>query len=172
MTNETKEARVNQAMEMLKGATIHQLNMFVESGAKVVYKEVAAASEKTAEPHFPLNKSEEEGRQWYDFLIGKGFIASDTEQACWLYMMGFSSTLPSELKPIAWLKTVETAQLMIRRVHGNLLDTKQLTVAKMTSLASQCFTKQGEPLRLSKPKKEYSQDADEIEHFLPTISDL
>ena len=122
--------------------------------------------------HFPLNKSEDEGRQWYDFLIGKGFIANDTEQACWLYMMGFSNTMPSELKPIAWLKTVETARLMIRKVHGNLLNNKQLSVARMAELASQCFTKQGAPLKLSKPKKEYSQDADDIENFLPTISDL
>lgn len=122
--------------------------------------------------HFPLNKSEDEGRQWYDFLISKGFIPDDTEQACWLYMMGFSSTLPEVVKPIPWLKTVETAQLMIRKVHGNLLATKQLTVARMTELASLCFTKQGKPLRLSKPRKENSQDADKIENFLPTISDL
>lgn len=122
-------------------------------------------------PHFPLNKTEEEGRQWYDFLVSKGFIAEDTEQTCWLYLMGFSNTLPVEMKPIAWLKTVETAQLMIRKVHGNLLSTKQLTIGKMTELASQCFTKQGEPLRLSKPRKENSHDADEIENFLPTISD-
>lgn len=123
-------------------------------------------------PHFPLNKSEEEGRQWYDFLVNKGFIANDTEQSCWLYMMGFSNTLPSEVKPIVWLKTVETAQLMIRKVHGNLLDTKQLTIARMTELASQCFTKQGAPLKLSKPRKENSQDADDIEKFLPTFSDF
>ncbi len=125
-----------------------------------------------ASPHFPLTGSEEEGKQWFDYLVSKGFIANDTELACWLYVMGFSSQQPLQLKPIAWLKTVETAQMMIRKVHANLLNTKQLTVAKMYELASQCFTKQGEPLRLSKPKKEYSQDADDIEEFLPTVSDL
>ena len=125
-----------------------------------------------ASPHFPLTGSEEEGKQWFDYLVSKGFIAKDTELACWLYVMGFSSQQPLQLKPIAWLKTVETAQMMIRKVHANLLNTKQLTVAKMYELASQCFTKQGEPLRLSKPKKEYSQDADDIEEFLPTVSDL
>ena len=52
------------------------------------------------------------------------------------------------------------------------IDAKKLSVVKMEELASQCFIKQGEPLKLAKPKKEISADADEIENFLPTISDL
>ena len=42
MTIEEKRALVAQAMGMLQGASINQLNMFVESGAKVVYQEVGA----------------------------------------------------------------------------------------------------------------------------------
>ena len=108
----------------------------------------------------------------FDFLIAKGFIERDSELDCWLYLMGFSSSQPTEVKPIAWLKTVETARMMLRKVHGNLIDAKKLSVVKMEELASQCFIKQGEPLKLAKPKKEISADADEIENFLPTISDL
>ena len=127
--------------------------------------------EKSA-PHFPLNKSEAVGKQWFDFLIGKGFIERDSELDSWLYQMGFSSGQPAEVKPIAWLRTVETARMMLTKIHGNLLESKQLTVVKMNELASKCFTKQGEPLKLAKPKKEISADADEIENFLPTISYL
>ena len=122
--------------------------------------------------HFPQNHNEAVGKQWYDFLIGKGFIERDSELDCWLYLMGFSSSQPSEVKPIAWLKTVETARMMIRKVHGNLIESKVISVVKMEELASQCFTKQGEPLKLAKPKKEISADADEIANFLPTFSDL
>ena len=122
--------------------------------------------------HFPQNHNETVGKQWFDFLIAKGFIERDSELDCWLYLMGFSSSQPTEVKPIAWLKTVETARMMIRKVHGNLIDAKKLSVVKMEELASQCFIKQGEPLKLAKPKKEISADADEIENFLPTISDL
>ena len=122
--------------------------------------------------HFPLNHNEAVGKQWFDFLIAKGFIERDSELDSWLYLMGFSSRLPSEVKPIAWLKTVETARMMIRKVHGNLIDAKVLSVVKMDELASQCFTKQGVPLKLSKPRKEISSDADEIDNFLPTFSDL
>ena len=122
--------------------------------------------------HFPHNHNEAVGKQWFDFLITKGFIERDSELDCWLYLMGFSSSQPTEVKPIAWLKTVETARMMLRKVHGNLIDAKKLSVVKMEELASQCFIKQGEPLKLAKPKKEISADADEIENFLPTISDL
>ena len=122
--------------------------------------------------HFPQNHNEAVGKQWFDFLISKGFIERDSELDSWLYLMGFSSSQPSEVKPIAWLKTVETARMMIRKVHGNLIEAKVLSIVKMGELASQCFTKQGEPLKLSKPRKEISADADEIANFLPTTSDL
>ena len=96
----------------------------------------------------------------------------DSELDSWLYQLGFSTSQPAEVKPIAWLRTVETARLMLTKIHGNLLESKQLSVVRMNELASKCFTKQGEPLKLAKPKKELSADADEIANFLPTISDL
>lgn len=48
----------------------------------------------------------------------------------------------------------------------------QMTMAHMNELAAQCFTKQGQSLKLAKPRKELSADADAIENFVPTISDL
>lgn len=40
MTAEQKKAVIESLPELLKGATIGQLNMFVESGAKAVYQEL------------------------------------------------------------------------------------------------------------------------------------
>ncbi len=122
--------------------------------------------------HFPVTGNEAAGRQWFDFLIRRGFIAADTEMNCWLYLMGFSTNQPTDIKPIEWMKTVETARLMLVKVNGSLLESKQLTVARINKLAAQCFTKQGQSLKLAKPRKELSADADAIESFLPTISDL
>ena len=45
MTNEEKKALLEGMPGMLQGASIGQLNMFVESGAKVVYQEYAAPRE-------------------------------------------------------------------------------------------------------------------------------
>ena len=59
--------------------------------------------------HFPHNHNEAVGKQWFDFLITKGFIERDSELDSWLYQMGFSTSQPAEVKPIAWLRTVETA---------------------------------------------------------------
>ena len=122
--------------------------------------------------HFPQNHDEAFGKQWFDMLVANGFIDRNSELDNWLYLMGFSSNLPAEVVPIEWLKTKETARLMITKVHANLLATKELTVGAIGKLTSQCFTHKGAPLELAKPKKEYSADVDVIEKFLPTISDL
>lgn len=122
--------------------------------------------------HFPQNHDEAFGKQWFDMLVANGFIDRNSELDNWLYLMGFSSNLPAEVVPIEWLKTKETARLMITRVHANLLATKELTVGTIGKLTTQCFTHKGAPLELAKPKKEYSADYDLIENFLPTNSDL
>ena len=122
--------------------------------------------------HFPINNNEAAGKQWFEFLIRNGFIAPDTEMSCWQYLMGFSTNQPTDIKPIEWMKTVETARLMLVKVNNEVLAKKQMTIAHMNELAAQCFTKQGQSLKLAKPRKELSADADAIENFIPTISDL
>ena len=99
--------------------------------------------------HFPHQGSEEAGRQWFEF------------------QMGFSVNQPAEVRPVEWLKTVETARLMLYKVCDGLLASGSITKSRIGELASQCFTKQGEPLKLAKPRKENSIDVDAIEQFLP-----
>ena len=106
------------------------------------------------------------------FLVEKGFIMPDTELSSWLFLMGFSTSQPSEVRPIEWMKTLETARMMLYKVFADMIDAKKINKARIKELASLCFTKQGEPLRLAKPKKEISVDADAMENFLPTFSDL
>lgn len=205
MKKKDKQALMKDMQGLFQGANMQnaQVNMFVERGAKVVYKEVvvqgresgardaaaaaagngaatgngavvgngAAVVGNAADRHFPLTGREDEGRQWYEFLMERGFIDGETTLADWLFLMGFSTACPDEVKPIAWLKTVETARLMLRRVYSQLIADRRLTVARMEELAAQCFTKQGVPLRLAKPKREYSQDVEDIERFLPTAPD-
>ena len=199
MKKKDKQALMKDMQGLFQGANMQnaQVNVIVERGAKVVYKEVvvqgresgvrdaaaaatgngavvgngAAVVGNAADRHFPLTGREDEGRQWYEFLMERGFIDGETTLADWLFLMGFSTACPDEVKPIAWLKTVETARLMLRRVYSQLIADRRLTVARMEELAAQCFTKQGVPLRLAKPKREYSQDVDDIERFLPTAPD-
>ncbi len=138
--------------------------------AKVVTPQ--AGCDTVMPQHFPLNRSEAEGRQWYDFLKKEHFIGADADEGSWLYLLGFTATAPAVLRPIEWLKTLETARMMICKIHGNLIESKQLSKAEMKMLAAACFNKRGEPLSLSKPRKEISVDADLIENFFPTLSDL
>ena len=120
---------------------------------------------ETKAPHFPLNKPEEEGRRLYELLMLEHFMARDTELDCWLYTMGYSTQQPVEWKPIGWLKNVQLAQELLRGIHGNLIETKELTVQGMTDLAEQCFVKDGKPLKLAKYKAEPSVDSDVLQKF-------
>ena len=67
---------------------------------------------------------------------------------------------------------IDDLQRQLLEARNQHMETERLTVVRMNELASKCFTKQGEPLKLAKPRREYSADADVIENFLPTISDL
>lgn len=167
-----QKEREDLLRKLLSGGSVSIGQLAVGDHNTLNYYSDGKKTETKTAPHFPLNKSEDEGRQWYNHLKGNGFIPEDTEQACWLYVMGFSTKMPDEPKPVVWLKTVETARMMMRKVCDNLISTNQMSVAGMYTLASQCFCKDGKPLKLAKPKKEISPDADLIENFLPTISDL
>jgi hypothetical protein len=169
MTTEEKKALL---AGIFQGADLKhaQINLIVESGAKVVYQEQGELVRDV--PHFPLQKNEHVGRQWFEFLVEKGFVTPDTELSCWLFLMGFSTAQPSEVRPIEWMKTVETARMMLCKVFADMIEAKTITKARIRELASQCFTKQGEPLRLAKPKAENTWDAKAIADFLPTVSDL
>lgn len=166
----TEEEKLKFVANMIGNGT--NIGQFVvdNHGTMNYYAEDKKTSSQSV-AHFPLNKSEDEGRQWYSFLIKNGFISEETEQVCWLYLLGFSSTIPDNIKPIAWLKTVETARLMLRKCFDNLISSNRMSVKEMGEIASQCFIKDGKPLKLAKPKAETSSDADLIEEFLPTISD-
>ena len=117
----------------------------IQEGENPRYEEYAG----TVAPHFPLNKTEEEGQRLYELLIREHFMARDTEMDCWLFTMGYSKQQPAQWKPIQWLKNVQLAQELLRGIHGNLLETKELTVQGMTELAEQCFVKDGKVRSIS-----------------------
>ena len=111
-----------------QGATIHNF-VYNDHGTTNIYESVSHSKEDDGQSqHFPLNRNEEEGRRWFEFLARRGFISNDTEIECWQYYMGFSAKRPDGLKPIVWLKTVETARMMIRKVHENLIEAGELKI--------------------------------------------
>ena len=52
---------------------------------------------------------------------------------------------------------IDDLQRQLLEARNQHLETEQLTVVRMNELASKCFTKQGEPLKLAKPRREYSE---------------
>ena len=92
-------------------------------------------------------------------------MARATEMDYWPFTMGDSKQQPAQKKQLPRLKNVQLAQELLRGIHGNLLETKELTVQGMTELAEQCFVKDGKPMKLAKFKAEQSWDSDMLQNF-------
>ena len=131
-------------------------------GAGARYEEHSAA----VAPHFPLTEDREQGMRVYQALINGGFIASDTCEQSWLYVMGYSAVQPSQVRPVEWLKNVQLAREMLETRHAALIESGQLKKSDMERLATQCFTRGGEPLKLAKPKAQLSCDSDALQSIL------
>lgn len=123
-------------------------------------------------PHFPNPCNEKYGEKLFQVLKEHNFI-SDTEKDCWLYLMGFPSEQPTNLKPIKWMKNKETARYMLSEVFNHLTTTKEVTWKRIKELTSQCFiNKKGEPLRLANKRDEASTDMDTLTFFFRPKTDL
>ena len=100
-------------------------------GAGARYEEHSAA----VAPHFPLAEDREQGMRVYQALINGGFIASDTCEQSWLYVMGYSAVQPSQVRPVEWLKNVQLAREMLETRHAALIESGQLKKSDMERLA-------------------------------------
>lgn len=126
----------------------------------------AAAAPPAAAPHYPLEGTVEQGMTVMQQLVEEEFIAPDTDEASWLYLMGYSAACPSSLRRVVWLKNVQLAQEMLRLRYRSAIDRGQLTVARLTALAPLCFSHpDGEALRLAKNKEMPSLDSDRLKEI-------
>lgn len=125
----------------------------------------AAAPSATA-PHYPLEGTVEQGLRVMQQLVEGAFISPTTDEASWLYLMGYSAACPSSLRRVVWLKNVQLAQEMLRLRCRPAIDRGQLTVARLTALAPLCFSHpDGEALRLAKNKEMPSVDSDRLKEI-------
>ena len=90
MENESNKSKF-EGMFMganLKGAQIIVAN---ESGGTVVYHQHAAP--KVERIHFPLDGTEAQGREVFQKLIDKKFIAPDSDEESFLFVMGYKACI-------------------------------------------------------------------------------
>ena len=117
-------------------------------------------------PHYPLEGTVEQGLRVMQQLVEGAFISPTTDEASWLYLMGYSAACPSSLRRVVWLKNVQLAQEMLRLRCRPAIDRGQLTVARLTALAPLCFSHpDGEALRLAKNKEMPSVDSDRLKEI-------
>lgn len=116
--------------------------------------------------HYPLEGTVEQGLRVMQQLVEGAFIAPTTDEASWLYLMGYTAACPSSLRRVVWLKNVQLAQEMLRLRCRPAIDRGQLTVARLTELAPLCFARpDGDVLRLAKNKEQPSVDSDRLKEI-------
>lgn len=137
---------------------------------KVVQVEDSTKKEEDI-PHFPLNKTKDEGVSLYNFLSENQYIKVPLDS--WLFLMGFVVEKPKIVVSITWLTTKEQLRTMLVNSFESLITNKTLKKADLERLAPKCFVdKNGKPLYLPKSKPEYSMKMDKLVDFFRPSSDV
>ncbi len=141
-----------------------------ESGGTVINHNHSCSSNEY--PHFPLDGRPSEGKMVFQQLIDSGFIAADTDEASFLYIMGYSSEMNGNIKKIVWLKSKQLARECFLLRNEKAINSKQLKISTMEKMITQLFLYKGKPLELSKNRMEYSNESDILEKIFrpnPTL---
>lgn len=135
------------------------------SGDDARYEEHAG----TAVSHYPLDGEAATGLRQYEFLVRGGYIAPTTHEQHFLYLMGYSTQQPEDVKPIEWLTTKEQLHKMLQRRFSTLLTSKMLTDAEIKRLAPDCFVdRKGNAIEIPKSREESSVMMDALLNNFPT----
>ena len=141
-----------------------------ESGGTVINHNHSCSSNEY--PHFPLDGNIADGRTVFQQLIDNGFIAPDTDEVSFLYVMGYSSETNGNIRKIEWLKTKQLARECFLLRNEKAINSKQLKISTMEKMITQLFLYKGKPLELSKNRMEYSNESDILEKIFrpnPTL---
>ena len=130
-------------------------------------------SYKSKHEHFPPGFTKEQGIKLYRFLVNNSFIHATTDEASFLFRMGFISELPDELQKIIWLKNKQLLRELLELLFEKFLNNNSLKLVELERLTPFCFKdKNNEPLKLAKRKKILSQDSDILKTFCEPLATL
>ena len=100
------------------------------------------------------------------------WTCADTDEASFLYIMGYSSEMNGNIKKIVWLKSKQLARECFLLRNEKAINSKQLKISTMEKMITQLFLYKGKPLELSKNRMEYSNESDILEKIFrpnPTL---
>lgn len=148
---------------LFEGANLSGAQVIVNNEGTVTYHQRGTTD--TME-HFPLDGDVAEGRKVFQQLVDNGFIAKDTDESSFLFVMGYAADMNGNVKQIVWLKTKQLAREFVRLKNEKAIESGQLKIAAMEKLTEQLFLKDGKPLKLAKDKPVPSLDSDLLEKIV------
>lgn len=130
----------------------------------------ALTDSKDEVPHFPYNKTKDEGVALYNFLTKYSYAKVPLDS--WLYLMGFVTEKPQKVVPITWLQTKEQLRTMLFLSFEQLINDNSVKKADLEKMVPLCFKdKDGNTMKLAKHKEEPSFGIDHLTKFFRPSSD-
>ena len=163
--NMRKTMGENEAMfrGLFDGANLSGAQVIVNNEGTVTYHQHATTD--NAE-HFPLEGDVAAGRKVFQQLVENGFIAKDTDESSFLFVMGYKAETNGEVKQIVWLKNKQLARELVTLKNKKAIESGQLKIATMEKLTERYFLMDRKPLKLAKNKAVPSLDSDLIKDIL------
>lgn len=148
---------------LFEGANLSGAQVIVNNEGTVTYHQ-GGTTDNTE--HFPLEGDVAEGRKVFQQLVDNGFIAKDSDENSFLFIMGYSAETNGDVKQIVWLKTKQLAREFVSLRNEKAIKSGQLKIATMEKLTEQLFLMDGKPLKLAKNKPVPSLDSDLLEKIV------
>lgn len=148
---------------LFEGANLSGAQVIVNNEGTVTYHQRGTTDNME---HFPLDGDVAEGRKVFQQLVDNGFIAKDTDESSFLFVMGYSAETNGNVKQIVWLKTKQLAREFVKLKNEKAIESGQLKIAAMEKLTEQLFLMDGKPLKLAKNKPVPSLESDLLEKIV------
>lgn len=148
---------------LFEGANLSGAQVIVNNEGTVTYHQDGTTDNTE---HFPLEGDVAEGRKVFQQLVDNGFIAKDTDESSFLFVMGYAAGMNGDVKQIVWLKTKQLAREFVTLRNEKAIESGQLKIATMEKLTEQLFLMDGKPLKLAKNKAVPSWESESLKNIL------
>ena len=148
---------------LFEGANLSGAQVIVNNEGTVTYHQCGTTDNME---HFPLEGDVAEGRKVFQQLVDNGFIAKDTDESSFLFVLGYAAGMNGDVKQIVWLKTKQLAREFVTLRNEKAIESGQLKIATMEKLTEQLFLMDGKPLKLAKNKAVPSWESESLKNIL------
>lgn len=129
--------------------------------------EFAKVKEYYLRQHFPPHIPYDDGRKIMEYLKKEEYIADNTDPESFMYLMGCTNELPSDLRKIVWNSNKQLLRDLIMNAFAGLITSETYTKVSLAKIVPHVFVdKNGQDIVLAKNKKIPSTENEKMIEFI------